>query len=156
VSYGIEEYSFYQDKTMEDASFFDAGDLDLPIGNIEECLEIIGDAAKEILDDDKFPIFIGGEHLMSAPVIKKVWEKYKDELIVIQFDAHADLREAYLGSENSHASAVRRLIDFMPAKNIYQFGIRSGTKEEFDFAKKNTNIFPIDVIEPLLNEIKNF
>jgi len=94
--------------------------------------------AEEILSDNKFPLFIGGEHLISVPVIKKVYEKYGPELIVVQFDAHADLREGYLGCPNSHASAVRRLIDFMPGKNIYQFGIRSGTKDEFEYAKKHT------------------
>ncbi|MDP4093153.1 MAG: agmatinase [Bacillota bacterium] len=153
VSIGIEEYSVYRDKNLLDCSYFDCGDLDLPIGNVDASLELIGQAAGEIIEDGKLPLFIGGEHLISVPVIKKVYEKYGNDLTVLHFDAHADLREGYLGCANSHASAVRRLTDFMPGRNIYQFGIRSGTKEEFDFARENTNMFKLDVIEPLKSVI---
>lgn len=156
VSIGIEEYSVYMDESLEDFSYFDCGDLDLPIGNVEKSLSMIGQAAKEILEDKKFPLFIGGEHLISVPVIKEVHKKYGDELIVIHFDAHADLREGYLGCPNSHASAVRRLVDFMPGKNIYQFGIRSGTREEFEYAKANTNMFKFEVLEPLKAVVDKF
>lgn len=156
VSIGIEEYSIYMDKSLEDYAYYDSGDLDLPIGNVERSLEIIGQAAKEILDDNKFPLFIGGEHLISVPVIREVYNKYGDELIVVHFDAHADLREGYLGCPNSHASAIRRLVDFMPGKNIYQFGIRSGTKEEFEYAKANTNMYTIEVLEPLKKVVNKF
>lgn len=158
VSIGIEEYSIYMVRDLTEFSFYDAGDLDLPIGNVNKSLEMIEIAADEIIKDNKFPFFIGGEHLISVPVIKKVYEKYGDDLVLIHFDAHADLREGYLGCPNSHASAIRRVIDFMPGKNIYQFGIRSGTKDEFEFARKNTNMFTFDVIEPLkkcLDKFKN-
>lgn len=156
VSIGIEEYSVYMDNSLEDFSYFDSGDLDLPIGNVEKSLEMIGQAAKEVLEDNKFPLFIGGEHLISVPVIKEVHKKYGDELIIIHFDAHADLREGYLGCPNSHASAVRRLVDFMPGKNIYQFGIRSGTREEFEYAKANTNMYKLEVLEPLKAVVDKF
>jgi len=153
VSIGIEEYSVYLDASLEDAHFYDCGDLGLPIGNVDKSLDLIYEAAAEIIHDKKFPLFIGGEHLVSVPVIRRVYEKYGDDLIVIQFDAHADLREGYLGCPNSHASAVRRLLDFMPGKNIYQFGIRSGTREEFELAEKNTNLYKFDVLEPLNNVV---
>jgi len=156
VSIGIEDYSIYQDKSLLDVKFFDCGDLDLPIGNVDKSLEIIDAAASEILNDGKFPLFIGGEHLISTPVIKNVYKKYGDDLVVLHFDAHADLREDYLGCANSHASAIRRIIDFMPSKNIYQFGIRSGTKDEFEFARLNTNMYPIEVLEPLKHVAKTF
>lgn len=149
VSTGLEEYSVYLGRSLEEVSFFDSGDLDLPIGNVKESLDIIGKAAEEILSDKKFPIFLGGEHLISVPVIRKVYEKYGDDLVVLHFDAHADLRDSYLGCGDSHASAIRRLMDFMPGKNIMQFGIRSGTREEFSFAVQNTNMYRFDVIEPL-------
>lgn len=150
VSPGIEEYSVYMEKSLDDVLFYDCGDLNLPIGNVNGSLELIGTAAKEIILDGKFPLFIGGEHLISVPVIREIFRKYGEELIVVQFDAHADLREGYLGCEISHASAVRRLLDFMPGRNIYQFGIRSGTKEELEFARNNTNLFKFDVLEPLM------
>lgn len=153
VSTGIEEYSVYMDKSLDDALFYDCGDLDLPVGNVERSLERIGASAEEIITDGKFPLFIGGEHLISAPVIGRAFRKYGEELVVVQFDAHADLREGYLGCNYSHASAVRRLLDFMPGKNIYQFGIRSGTREEFEFARDNTNLFRFDVLEPLKKAI---
>lgn len=149
VSIGIEEYSVYMDKSLDDAVFYDCGDLDLPFGNTDLALEMLSEASGEIYKDGKFPVFIGGEHLISVPVIRQAYEKYGDELVVIQFDAHADLREGYLGCPNSHASAMRRLIDFMPSKNIYQFGIRSGTRDEFEFARENTNMYKFEVYEPL-------
>lgn len=158
VSIGIEEYSVYMDKSLDDAAFYDCGDLDLPFGNTDLALEMLSEAAGEIYKDGKFPVFIGGEHLISVPVIRQAHEKYGDELVVIQFDAHADLREGYLGCPNSHASAMRRLTDFMPSKNIYQFGIRSGTRDEFEFAKENTNMYKFEVYEPLgrvLPELRN-
>lgn len=156
VSIGIEEYSIYMDKDLTDFKYFDCGDLDLPFGNVEGSLALIGDSAGEIIKDGKFPLFIGGEHLISVPVIRKVYEKYGDDLIVIQFDAHADLREGYIGCANSHASAVRRLTEFMPAGNIYQFGIRSGTRDEFEFARKNTHLYPFEVLEPVKKVMDNF
>jgi agmatinase len=149
VSIAIEEHSIYMDKCLLDYSFYDCGDLDLPFGDVGGSLKMIGAAAAEVLKDGKFPIFVGGEHLISVPVIRKVYDCYGNDLVVLHLDAHADLREDYLGFSNSHASAVRRLTDFMPGKNIYQFGIRSGTKEEFEFAKDNTNMHIFNVIEPL-------
>jgi agmatinase len=149
VSIAIEEYSVYLDSSLDDANFYDCGDLEFPIGDVANSLEIIQAAAEEIVSDEKFPLFIGGEHLISVPVIKSLYKKYGDELIVVQFDAHADLRDDYLGSALSHASAIKRLTDFMPGKNIYQFGIRSGTKEEFEFASQNTNLYKFDVLNPL-------
>lgn len=149
VSIGIEEYSVYQDKLLTDFPYYDCGDLDLPFGNVEGSLELIGEAAGEVIRDDKIPGFIGGEHLVSVPVIKQVYEKYGDALAILHFDAHADLREDYIGCTNSHASAIRRLMDFMPGKNIYQFGIRSGTLEEFQLAQRSTNMHKLDVLEPM-------
>jgi len=149
VSIGIEEYSFYQNKSLEDISYYDGGDLDLPFGNVDKCLSLISQATREVLDDNKFPIVLGGEHLISLPVIEEVYNKYKEDLVLIHIDAHADLREDYIGENRSHATVIRRCSDFINPKNIYQFGIRSGTKEEFEFAKKNLNFYPFEVLEPL-------
>lgn len=156
VSVGLEEYSVYSDRSLSDVRYFDCGDLDLPFGNVEKSLKIIGEAAREILDDGKFPLFMGGEHLVSVPVIREVSKVYND-LVVLHFDAHADLREGYMDCENSHASAIRRVMEFIPGRHIYQFGIRSGAGEEFEFAEKNTNMHRFDVAVPLgkvLPEIK--
>lgn len=149
VSYGIEEFSFHQRESLEDKIYFDCGDLDLPIGDVDGSLCIIEKAASEILFDGKIPLFVGGEHLISTPVLKCAHKKYGDELLVLHLDAHADFREDYLGSPNSHATALRRAADVISPKNIYQFGIRSGTREEFEYCTKNTNFYPFEVYEPL-------
>jgi agmatinase len=151
VSEGIEEYSVYLEKSIDDSGFFDCGNINVDGGNVKENLSTVALSAKEVFDDGKFPIILGGEHLISVPVIREAYRKYGDDLIVIQFDAHADLRDGYLGCIYSHAAAIRRLCDFMPAKNIFQFGIRSGTKDEFEFADKYTNMFKFNVFEPLKN-----
>ncbi len=153
VSAGIEEYSFYQNISLEGQKYFDCGDLDLPF-DVEKSLLLISKAAEEIFNDEKFPLFIGGEHLISTPVIQKAYEKYGDELILLHFDAHADLREDYLGCQSSHACAIRRVAELIPGKNIYQFGIRSGTKEEYSYGFTNTNFYMFDVAKPLMEVIE--
>ncbi|NSW90437.1 MAG: agmatinase [Firmicutes bacterium] len=154
VSVGLEEYSLYLNRSISTTAFFDCGDLELPFGDVQGSLKIIEEAAEEILKDNKIPLFIGGEHLISVPAIKQVYKKYGNDLIVFHFDAHADLRDGYIGCNNSHASAIRRITDFMPGKNIFQFGVRSGTEEEFNFAMKNTNLYKYDVLRPLEEVIK--
>lgn len=136
-SFGIETYSPYQNKDLEDLKVFDYGDLELPMGNREKALDIIYKKAKEIIDNNKIPFMIGGEHLVTLPAFKAVLEKYND-LVLIQFDAHADLRNDYLGEELSHACVMQRCYQIMKSKELYQFGIRSMTKEEHDFANKHT------------------
>lgn len=136
-SFGIETYSPYQDKDLEDLKVFDYGDLELPMGNREKALDIIYKKAKEITETNKVPFMIGGEHLVTLPAFKAVLEKYND-LVLIQFDAHADLRNDYLGEELSHACVMQRCYQIMKSKELYQFGIRSMTKEEHEFANKHT------------------
>ena len=136
-SFGIETYSPYQNKDLEDLKVFDYGDLELPMGNREKALDIIYKKAKEIIDNNKIPFMIGGEHLVTLPAFKAVLEKYND-LVLIQFDAHADLRNDYLGEELSHACVMQRCYQIMKSKELYQFGIRSMTKEEHEFANKHT------------------
>jgi len=149
ASLGLEEYSVYLDRNLKEKKYYDFGDLILPYGNVEKSLDIIGNAAKEILEDGKKPLFLGGEHLISVPVIKEVYKKYGDELVVLHFDAHTDLRTEFFGEENSHATVLRKASEFINNKNMYHFGIRSGIKEEFEFSYKNTNMFLFNVVEPL-------
>lgn len=138
-SYGLETYSPYLDKDLEDVNIFDAGDLEFPFGNTEKVLNVIGEFTSEIVNDNKIPVMIGGEHLVSLPAIKAVYEKHKD-MYLIHFDAHTDLRDDYMGEKLSHASVIRRSWDFMGDGKIYQFGIRSGEKKEFQWAKEHTNL----------------
>ncbi|GAB6181710.1 agmatinase [Desulfotomaculum defluvii] len=148
VSIGLEEYSVLLDRDLAEYTYYDAGDISIPFGHVLESLDKIGQVVDRIIRDDKFPLVLGGEHLISLPVIKQVVQKYPD-LKVIHFDAHADLRQDYMGQTLSHASVMRRVADLVGGQNIYQFGIRSGTREEFDYARANTRMFPGKVLEPL-------
>jgi agmatinase len=148
VSVGLEEYSPYLDKSLEDITYFDAGDLLLPFGNAARSLDMIGDFVRQLLKDGKFPIGLGGEHLCSWPVFREVYAKYPD-LAIVHFDAHADLREHYEGELLSHSTPLRKAAELIGGKNIYQFGIRSGSREEFKYARENINFYPFEVLEPL-------
>lgn len=148
VSYGLEEYSFYQRRELAEARFHDAGDLALPLGNLTESLELIEKAARLLFGDCKKPVFLGGEHLVSLPLVKAAASKYTG-LAVIHLDAHADLRPDYLSQTLSHATVMRRVAEIIGPQNLYQFGIRSGTREEFDFARAHTNLWTEEVLGPL-------
>lgn len=149
VSIGLEEYSPYLDRELREVKYFDAGDIPLPFGNAQRSLDMIEDFVDQILAADKFPLGIGGEHLVSWPVIKAVYKKYPD-LAVIHMDAHADLREQYEGEPLSHATPIRKVAELVGPTNVFSFGIRSGTKEEFQWAKDNgMYIAKFEVLEPL-------
>ena len=148
ASVGLEEYSVYLDRSLEDINYFDAGDLLLPFGNAERSLEMIGEYVGTLLQEGKFPLGLGGEHLVSWPIIRKMHGLYPD-LALIHIDAHADLRDQYEGEPLSHSTPVRKAAEWMGGANIYQFGIRSGSREEFQYAREHTNLYPFDVLEPL-------
>lgn len=149
VSIGLEEYSPYLDRELGDVLFFDAGDIPLPFGNPEKSLAEIETYVHTLLADEKIPMGMGGEHLVSLPVMKAVASKY-DDLAIIHFDAHTDLRENYEGEEYSHSTPIRKIADHIGPKNVYSFGIRSGMKEEFVWAKENgMHISKFEVLEPL-------
>ncbi|MFC4022443.1 agmatinase [Oceanobacillus longus] len=155
-SYGLETYSPYLDKDLEDTSIFDGGDLELPFGNTGRVIEQIFEYSQEVLQDGKKFLMVGGEHLVSLPTIKAAHEKYP-ELHVIHIDAHTDLREDYLGEKLSHASVIRRSHDFLGDGRIFQFGIRSGLKEEFDWAKEHTYLerFSLYTLKEKIGELKD-
>ena len=133
-SFGIETYSPLQDRDLDDFPFFDAGDLELPFGAPDRALEMIEAQAEEILAAGKIPFLLGGEHLVTLGAGRAVAKRYPD-LHVIHFDAHADLRADYLGVQLSHACVMRRCHDLLGDGRIFQFGIRSGTREEFAFMR---------------------
>jgi len=142
-SFGIETYSPYQDKDLTDCCVFDSGDLELCFGSAEAALGDITERTKTILEDEKLPLLIGGEHLVTLGSVRAVAEKYKD-LHIIHFDAHADLRQDYLGAELSHACVIRRCHDILGDGRIHQFCIRSGDREEFRFAEAHTDMHKFD------------
>ena len=154
-SYGIECYSPYQDKDLEDTKVMDCGDLELCFGNTKKALAQIEEQAKEILDNSAIPFMLGGEHLVTLGAFRAVLEKYPD-IHIIHFDAHADLREEYLGEQLSHASVIRRCWDLVGDERIYQFGIRSGDREEFYWAKEHVTMrkFDFEGLEKVLEKLE--
>ena len=138
--YGLETYSPILELDLEDFKICDMGDLDLSIGDTDKVLQEIYEGTKQIIQDNKIPFMIGGEHLVTLPAFKAVYEKYED-VYILHFDAHTDLREEYNNNKNSHATVIKRIWDIVGDNKIYQFGIRSGTKEEFDFSLKENHTY---------------
>jgi agmatinase len=133
-SYGIETYSPYLDKDLTDQKIFDAGDLEFGFGNPARVLDTIENMTLRILQDGKKPIMVGGEHLVTLGSLRAVVQKYPD-VHILHFDAHCDLRDEYLGEKLSHACVMRRCWELVGDNRIYQFGIRSGDREEFMWAR---------------------
>ncbi|OON98040.1 MAG: agmatinase [Epulopiscium sp. Nele67-Bin005] len=154
-SYGLETYSPYLDLDLEDYQIADIGDIEFPFGNTPKVLDAIEENISTIVDANKKPLMIGGEHLVSLPAFKALVKKYPD-LHIIHFDAHTDLREHYMGEKLSHATVIRRGWDILGDDKIFQFGIRSGTKEEFEWAKSHThlNLFDASTLESILPKLQ--
>ena len=159
-SFGIETYSMLADRDLdEDANVFDSGDLELPFGAPDRALGMIEERAAEIFEAGKIPFLLGGEHLVTLGAVRAAAKRHPD-LVVIHFDAHADLREDYLGVKLSHACVIRRCHDILGDGRIFQFGIRSGTRDERQFMRDGhvtTELFSdstlADVIEKIGSEV---
>lgn len=165
ASWGLEEYSPYFEKDLNDVNFHDVGDLEFPLGNTQKSLDMIRENVEQICADKKKVFGIGGEHLVTLPTIQALSKFYKN-LVVVHFDAHTDLRKQYLGEEMSHSAVLYHIGKIIGFDNIKQIGIRSGMKEEFDLMKKhktcldfpeqlsklhNKNVFvtvDLDVLDP--------
>ena len=154
-SYGLETYSPYQDLDLEDYAVFDAGDLELCFGDASLALKDIENITRTILSDGKLPMMIGGEHLVTLGAVRAVHEKYPD-LHIVHFDAHADLRDDYLGARLSHASVIRRCYEIVGDGKIYQFGIRSGDREEIRWGKNHvtTRFFDFETLDEVIGQLK--
>ena len=142
-SFGLETYSPYQDEDLSDYKVFDSGDLELCFGDSVRAVADITDRADQILSDGKIPLMIGGEHLVTLGAVRAALKKYPN-LHIIHFDAHADLREDYLGMQLSHACVLRRCHELVGDGRIHQFCIRSGERSEFEFAKMHTDMHKFD------------
>lgn len=143
-SFGFETYSPYQDADITDFSIFDGGDLELCFGETMSALDQIFQTTKRIVQDQKIPFMIGGEHLVTFGAVKAVAEQYPD-LHVIHFDAHADLRDTYLGASFSHATVMRRIWDLLGDQRIFSFGIRSMEREERRWGKEHIQMHPFQL-----------
>ncbi len=150
----LEEHSLALGEDLADHPFFDAGDVSLAWGNVSASLEAIGRVAREVVRGGRIPLMIGGEHLVTWPVVDAVADTHPD-LVILHFDAHADLRGDYMGEKMSHATAIRLCAEKLPPRRVYQFGIRSGTADEVAYARERTNFFPGEVLRPLREALQN-
>ncbi len=142
-SFGLETYSPYLDRDLSYIAVFDGGDLELCFGDTVGVLNQIEAFTARLLGDGRKPVMIGGEHLVTLGAFRAVKNAHPD-VCLVHFDAHADLRDDYLGATLSHASVIRRCHDLVGDGRIFQFGIRSGDKSEFEFARAHTSLRKFD------------
>ena len=156
-SYGLETYSPYQDADLTDCSICDTGDIELIIGETKTALGQIEARAEAFLRDGKLPFLLGGEHLVTLPAVRAAFRKYPD-LRIVHFDAHADLRSDYLGNPLSHACVLRRCQEFLGDGKIFQFGIRSGDREEFRWGAGHvrTQRYDFSGLSEVLDNLKEY
>ncbi len=121
---------------------------------IKLALDQLSKINSKIIEASKFPLVLGGEHSITPAAIKPFAKKYK-EIVLLHFDAHADLREKYNGEKFSHASAIKRCLDYKNVK-VVSFGIRNLSKQEMNFYKNNKNRIKIFWAKDKLNKNLNF
>ena len=153
-SFAIETYSPYLDADLCDYDIFDSGDLELCFGDTQSVLADIEERTATILRDGKLPIMLGGEHLVTLGAVRAVFKEY-EELEIVHLDAHADLRDDYLGCRLSHACVMRRCHELVGDGKIHQFCIRSGDREEFLFATGHTDMhkFSLDGLSETIEQL---
>ncbi len=156
TSWGIETFSPYFRRDLSQCSLHDMGDLELPLGEKKISLGLIRNGVGKILSEKKFPILLGGDHLITLPIVEEMLTVYP-RLHLLQIDAHTDLREDYLGEPFSHSTVMRKAVDHLGEGRLFQIGIRSGTEEEFKLAKKMRSIVPLEPgrLSSMMKRLKN-
>ena len=130
VSNGLESYCPQLQMDLEDLAYADLGAVDIPFGAPEPVVAAVHRATRQVLELGLKPLMLGGEHSISSGAVGAVAEQHPD-LVLLQLDAHADLRDSWLGARHSHACAMRRCLEVLPSGQLLQLAIRSGTREEF-------------------------
>jgi len=143
----LEDYSLAQNRSFNEVRLYDVGEVELPQGNVERQLSVSREAVNGLVKEGKKPFLLGGEHTITLAGVTPLLEKYPD-LVVLQLDAHADLRSSYQGERYSHASSMYALLE-LGVDKLYQLGIRSGISEEISLARNRTHFYPYRVKEPL-------
>ncbi len=128
----LEFYDAELDREIHEVGIHTLPELEPVTSGPKQMVQRVYRSVKSLIEADKLPLMLGGEHSLSSGAVRAFKEKYPN-LSVLQLDAHADLRDSYLGSKFSHASAMRRVVEICPA---VQVGIRSFSAEEAEFIKK--------------------
>ena len=154
VSQGLETYCPQLDLDLEDLAYADLGAVDIPFGAPEPVVNAVQQATTAVLDLALKPLMLGGEHSISSGAVAAVANQHPD-LVLVQLDAHADLREEWLGTRHSHACAMRRCLEILPSQTLFQLAIRSGTREEFTELEESGRLLPrIDALQQALAPLK--
>ena len=149
ASWGIETYSpLWHRELGEDVTYYDYGDLELPFGNRDRVLAAISNACEDVLTAGKKWFGIGGEHLVTFPAFEAYVKRYPN-LAILHIDAHADLRQDYMGEALSHATVLRRCVELVDPNHFVQIGIRSGTREEWEFMRQYNTVFMEPTVEAM-------
>jgi agmatinase len=156
ASWGIETFSPYFQRDLTQCSIHDMGDLELPLGEKKISLDLIRKALDQILSKKKCPILLGGDHLITLPIVEELSLRHPD-LHLVHIDAHTDLREDYLGETLSHSTVMRKVVDHLGDGRLFQIGVRSGTEDEFKLARKWKSIVPNDPrsLKGMVKRLKN-
>ena len=154
VSQGLETYCPQLDLDLEDLAYADLGAVDIPFGAPEPVVNAVQQATTAVLNLGLNPLMLGGEHSISSGAVAAVANQHPD-LVLVQLDAHADLREEWLGARHSHACAMRRCLEVLPSQTLFQLAIRSGTREEFNELQESGRLMPsIDALQQALAPLK--
>jgi agmatinase len=156
ASWGIETFSPYLQRDLTRYSIHDMGDLELPLGEKKISLGFIRKSLGQILSKKKFPILLGGNHLITLPIVEELSLRHPN-LHLVHIDAHTDLREDYLGETLSHSTVIRKVVDHLGEGRLFQIGVRSGTEDEFKLARKWKSIVPSDPhsLKAMVKRLKN-
>lgn len=153
VSQGLETYCPQLDRDLEDLAFADLGAVAIPYGAPEPVVAAVRAATEAVLNPGLKPLMLGGEHSISSGAVAAVAERHP-ELVLVQLDAHADLRQEWLGARHSHACAMRRCLEVLPSQRLLQIAIRSGTREEFRELRSSGRLVAIDSVAAALRPLR--
>jgi agmatinase len=153
VSTGLETYCPQLDRDLEDIAYADIGAVEIPYGDPQPVVEAVRRATSSVLAAGMKPLMLGGEHSISSGAVAAVAEQHPD-LVLVQLDAHADLRNEWLGSHHSHACAMRRCLEVLPSQQLLQIAIRSGTSEEFKELHRSDRLISVQDIPERMNALR--
>lgn len=153
VSTGLETYCPQLDRDLEDIAYADIGAVEIPYGDPEPVVNAVRHATSTVLAAGLKPLMLGGEHSISSGAVAAVAEQHPD-LVLVQLDAHADLRHEWLGARHSHACAMRRCLEVLPSQQLMQIAIRSGTCDEFKELRRSGRLISIQDIPERMNTLR--
>ncbi|EHA61998.1 agmatinase [Synechococcus sp. WH 8016] len=153
VSTGLETYCPQLDRDLEDIAYADIGAVEIPYGDPEPVVNAVRHATSTVLGAGLKPLMLGGEHSISSGAVAAVAEQHPD-LVLVQLDAHADLRHEWLGARHSHACAMRRCLEVLPSQQLMQIAIRSGTCDEFKELRRSGRLISIQDIPERMNALR--